>query len=170
MHSTAAAVRRIAHCWLGGCWLATAAPSFPASLLCLPAATLHNIASHLRKGIMPWGGFLNRELNLVIIMKVNLRKMLLLCSYPFATWYPRKAKLIDKTAMGRVLNNFTIFSITHIAMWLIFYVCLFIHPYPGTPGRHFFHHNTTWVRCMFHCFQFSGLLELHPAHPLLKAK
>jgi respiratory burst oxidase len=69
----------------------------------------------------------------------------LLLGYPFATWYPRKAKVIEKTAVGKVLNNFTIFSITHILMWIIFYVALIIHPYPGTPSQHFDHHSVTWI-------------------------
>ena len=70
----------------------------------------------------------------------------LLIGYPFAMWLPRKAKLIEKTFLGRFLNNFTYFSVTHIVMWFIFYVALILHPYPGTPSQHKNHHSTTWVR------------------------
>ena len=37
-------------------------------------------------------------------------------SYPFAMWLPRKAKAIEHTALGRFLNNFVNFSVTHMAM------------------------------------------------------
>ena len=69
----------------------------------------------------------------------------LLIGYPFAMWLPRKARLIEHTFLGRFLNNFSWFSISHIAMWFIFYVALILHPYPGTPSQHSDHHNTTWV-------------------------
>jgi hypothetical protein len=70
----------------------------------------------------------------------------LLLGYPFATYWPRMAKCIRGTAIGRFLNNFTNFSITHIAMWIIFYVALILHPYPGTPSQHKNGRSTTWVR------------------------
>lgn len=77
----------------------------------------------------------------------------LLLGYPFATYWPRMAKCIRGTFIGRILNNFTYFSITHIAMWIIFYVALILHPYPGTPSQHKNGRSTTWV-CL------SGLLTL----------
>ena len=70
----------------------------------------------------------------------------LLLGYPFATYWPRMAKCIRGTFIGRILNNFTYFSITHIAMWVIFYVALILHPYPGTPSQHKNGRSTTWVR------------------------
>ena len=76
----------------------------------------------------------------------------LLIGYPFAMWLPRKARLIEHTSLGRFLNNFTNFSISHIAMWFSFYVALILHPYPGTPSQHSDHHNTTWVILLLHCF------------------
>jgi hypothetical protein len=73
----------------------------------------------------------------------------LLIGCPFAMWLPRKAKLIENTVLGRFLNSFTLFSISHIAMWFIFYVALILHPYPGTPSQHKNNRSTTWVRPCF---------------------
>ena len=70
----------------------------------------------------------------------------LLLGYPFATYYPRMMKCIKGTAIGRFLNNFTYFSVTHIAMWILFYTALILHPYPGRPSRHKYGRSTTWVR------------------------
>jgi hypothetical protein len=69
----------------------------------------------------------------------------LLLGYPFATYYPRMMKCIKNTAIGRFLNNFTYFSVTHIVMWVIFYTALILHPYPGRPSRHKYGRSTTWV-------------------------
>ena len=89
----------------------------------------------------------------------------LLLGYPFATYWPRMAKCIRGTFVGRVLNNFTYFSVTHIAMWVIFYVALILHPYPGTPSQHKNGRSTTWVRL-------SCLLTLAPVqqHPNAAAR
>jgi hypothetical protein len=70
----------------------------------------------------------------------------LLLGYPFAMYWPRMARCIRGTCIGRFLNDFTNFFITHIAMWVIFYVALILHPYPGTPSQHKNGRSTTWVR------------------------
>lgn len=69
----------------------------------------------------------------------------LLLGYPFAVYFPRQLECFKKTAVGKFLNNFVYFSITHIAMWSIFFVALVLHPLPGMPSQHKNHHSTTWV-------------------------
>jgi predicted ferric reductase/Ca2+-binding EF-hand superfamily protein len=76
-----------------------------------------------------------------------------LCAfYPFATHFPRMSTWIRNTALGRVLNNFNYFFITHYMLLVLFYAVLFTHPWPGLPavrGR-----NQTWIYVTPNCFVF----------------
>mmetsp|Transcript_19749 Transcript_19749/g.59648 ORF Transcript_19749/g.59648 Transcript_19749/m.59648 type:complete len:932 (-) Transcript_19749:862-3657(-) len=71
----------------------------------------------------------------------------LLVGLPFALYYPRMASYIRETVVGKFLNNFLWFSISHMTMWLVFYVALILHPMPGLPSQHKNHRGTTWIYC-----------------------
>ncbi len=50
------------------------------------------------------------------------------------------------TWLGRVLNNFRYFEVSHIAMFFVFYAVLLVHPVPGLPGRdNGDRRSVTWV-------------------------
>ena len=49
----------------------------------------------------------------------------------YAFQWPRRASWIQNTAVGRHLNNFNWFRITHVLMLVTLIVCLFNHPPPN---------------------------------------
>ncbi len=54
---------------------------------------------------------------------------------------------VQDTWLGRVLNNFRYFEVSHISMFFVFYAVLLVHPVPGLPGRdNGDRRSVTWVR------------------------
>ena len=54
---------------------------------------------------------------------------------------------VQDTWLGRVLNNFRYFEVSHISMFFVFYAVLLVHPIPGLPGRdNGDRRSVTWVR------------------------
>ena len=54
----------------------------------------------------------------------------------------------QNTWLGKkVLNNFLWFYHSHLLMFVIFYIAVILHPWPGLPGYSHEHgHSITWVR------------------------
>ena len=54
---------------------------------------------------------------------------------------------VQDTWLGRVLNNFRYFEVSHMVMFFLFYAVLLVHPIPGLPGRdNGDRRSVTWVR------------------------
>ena len=50
------------------------------------------------------------------------------------------------TWLGRVLNNFRYFEVSHMIMFVVLYAVLLVHPVPGLPRDHGNGRSVTWVR------------------------
>ncbi|KAK9803880.1 hypothetical protein WJX72_001453 [[Myrmecia] bisecta] len=73
----------------------------------------------------------------------------ILCiAYAFALDWPRKSKRIRDTAIGKVLNNFNNFWLTH-HLFILFYALLIMHPLPGKPPEAYdWGQGETWLYIM----------------------
>eukprot|EP00873_Tetraselmis_striata_P001499 jgi/Tetstr1/421763/TSEL_012667.t1 len=58
---------------------------------------------------------------------------ILLVAYLFAAEWPRRASWLKDTAVGKVLNNFNNFAMTH-CLFLVFYLCFIFHAFPKPYG------------------------------------
>lgn len=67
----------------------------------------------------------------------------MLIALPFALPWPRQTTWLKSTALGKFLNNFNHFWLTHQFMGTVWGILLLLHPLPGLPGS--FMHNKTWV-------------------------
>ncbi len=56
------------------------------------------------------------------------------------------AALLQDTWLGRVLNNFRYFEVSHMVMFVVLYAVLLVHPVPGLPRDHANGRSVTWVR------------------------
>jgi hypothetical protein len=54
---------------------------------------------------------------------------------------------VQDTWLGRVLNNFRWFEVSHLVMFIVLYAVLLVHPIPGLPKDHGQGRSVTWVRC-----------------------
>ena len=53
---------------------------------------------------------------------------------------------VQDTWLGRVLNNFRYFEVSHMVMFVVLYAVLLVHPVPGLPRDHANGRSVTWVR------------------------
>lgn len=58
---------------------------------------------------------------------------ILLVTYVFAADWPRRSAWLKNTAVGKVLNNFNNFAVTH-CLFLVFYLCFIFHAFPKPYG------------------------------------
>ena len=56
-------------------------------------------------------------------------------AYPFAFKWPRQMECLKHMFVGRFLNNFNYFWLSHQLLIWAWVVCMFAHPYPGVPGE-----------------------------------
>lgn len=65
--------------------------------------------------------------------------------YLFVLKYPRKSKLFSKSRVGKILNDYFYFRVSHFGMAVSFMIVLILHPLPTLPSFTDGNGSIAWV-------------------------